>query len=109
MDGVGDVLIEIHDEVPDVGIGREMLAVDVRLEIADDAVDVPEHAGHVAMDIENAVRTRGLWQFDFRKVHGAGRRALVHELGERHGDLATDRLLRLGRRAADMRRENDVR
>ena len=55
---VRDVLVEVHHEVADVRIGREDLAEDVRVAIGDDAVDVAEHAGHVLVHVEDAVRAR---------------------------------------------------
>ena len=46
---------------------------------------------------------------DVREVDRAGRRARVHELDERRAHFAADGLLRLGRGAADVRRQDDVR
>ena len=61
------------------------------------------------MDVEHAMRSRERRELHLRKVHRADGGARVRELGERVGDLATNRLLGLRRGPADVRREDDVR
>jgi histone H3/H4 len=44
----------------------EVLGADVGVEVADDAVDVAEHAGDVLVDVEDAVGARDARQIDLR-------------------------------------------
>ena len=52
-----NIAIDVHHEVTDVRVGVEDLALHVRVELADDGVDAAQHAGHVAVDVEDAVAT----------------------------------------------------
>src|ERR1051325_9489096 len=108
LDVLRDVLIEIHQQIPDVGIGRQHLSADVGVVIRDDPVDVAQHARDVAVDVEDAMRARLERQLHVREVDRAGRRAGGDILDQRRRPLAADRLLRLLGRPADVRREDDV-
>src|SRR5262249_2310128 len=94
--------------ISDVRIGGQKLAVDVGAEAADDAVDIPENAGHIAVNVENAMRSGLVGQLDLGKVDGAGSRAAVHELGEGRSHFPADHLLRRAGRTADVQRQDDV-
>ena len=45
------------------------LRFDVDIQVADDAVDIPEHAGDVLMHVEDAVGLGILWKVQLRRSH----------------------------------------
>src|SRR5579872_3919196 len=46
LDVLRDVLIEVHDQVPDLDVGRQHLGADVGVAVRDDPVDVAQHTRH---------------------------------------------------------------
>src|SRR5207245_6184885 len=84
------ILVEIHHQIADVRIGGEDLRLDVRPLLAHDAVDVAQDAGHVAVRVEDAVRTPRFGHFDLGKVDRAGGRPRVDEPDQAGCYLAAD-------------------
>src|SRR3954469_17227518 len=95
LDVLRDILIQVHDQVANVDVGRQHLGPDVGVAVRHDPVDVAQHAGHVAVDVEDPVRVPVERQLDAREVDRAGGRAGVDVLDQRGRDLAADRLLGL--------------
>mmetsp|Transcript_37283 Transcript_37283/g.96310 ORF Transcript_37283/g.96310 Transcript_37283/m.96310 type:complete len:475 (-) Transcript_37283:71-1495(-) len=101
--------VEVDDDVAGLALRGEELLADVGPRSRQRRVDLGEHAGHVLVHDENAVRLGGLRQVDLGEVHGAVRAALVDQLDERGGNLLADLGLRLLGRAAHVGRHQCVR
>src|SRR5690606_34688429 len=105
---LGLVGAHVDHHVADLRVGAQELAVDVDRVAAEDVVDLGQHAGDVAVDVQQAQAALVLRQGDLGEVHrrqGAAVVAVAHQLG-RH--LHADVLLRLQRAAADVRGQDHV-
>ena len=93
LDLVAHGRVELDDEVADLALRHEHLAADVVAR--EDVVDVAQHARHVLVEVQDAVRALGAGQVHLGQVHAAHRRASVDEIDDLAGDLDSDVCLRL--------------
>src|SRR6266550_1842918 len=106
---VGVVRADVGDDVTDLTAGAEQLGLDVQLVVGEDAVDGGHDARDVAVDEDQPMRVRRLRQRDTRQVDAHRGGALYDEVAELAGHEASDVLLGLLGRAADVRGQDDVR
>ena len=108
MTSGGVLAADVGDHVAELAAGAEQLALDVDLVVGEDAVDRREHAGHVAVQVDEPVRAGP------RGRDRPGRLTLSavvpsdDVVAQLAGDEPADVLLRLLGRPADVRREDDV-
>ena len=108
QDGVGQLGDDVGDDVAGVRGGVEHLTLDVDAVLGEDAVHARQRTRHVLVEMHDAVLTRALGQVERREVDVERRRTTLDVVAQLRGDEPSDVLLRLLRRAADVRRQHDV-
>src|ERR1700735_598634 len=100
---------DVGEDVAQVVPGAEQLTLDVGAVLGEHLGDGREHAGDVAVQVDQAIRARSGRQPDPRQVDAERCRAGGDIVVQLPGDELADVLLRLLGRAADVRGEDDVR
>ena len=106
--GVVHAAVGVEHDIADLAIRLQILRRDVHAVARKDIVQAPKLAGQVPMHLDEARAGRARRQLHLREIHGALRRAHVGIFDQLARHLRADALLRLQRRAADMRRKDDV-
>src|SRR5216683_54552 len=93
----------VRDDITEVVARPEQLSLDVGVVLGEHVVDGREHAGRVAVQVDEAVRARNRRQRDARQVDAQRRRPHGDVVVQLASDELADVLLGLLRRPADVR------
>src|SRR5689334_14595891 len=66
------VTVDVHDDIAEFAVGLKVLSRDVEIAGGEDVVDPPQHARHVAMNVQKPGAAGPHGQADLWEVHGAG-------------------------------------
>src|SRR5690554_3310848 len=101
-------LVDIHDYVADIFLGLQVLAAHVDAVLGEHLVDLGHHAGHVLVNVQQAVLVRVRRQCHFREVHGRHRGAVVAVHGQLLGHFTADVFLGFDGGATHVRGQDAV-
>ncbi|BBG28981.1 methenyl tetrahydrofolate cyclo hydrolase [Zymobacter palmae] len=101
-------LVDVDNDVADIGIGLQVLRGNVDVRFAEDAVDLGQYARHVGMDVQQAVAIRVCRQSDFWEVDRRQCRTVIGIGDQFFGHFQTDVFLGFHRGTTDMRCQDHV-